>query len=101
MRSSRRRPLPAADDRPSPLDVCRGGAAPPDRSRRLPRRRRLVNSPFAARERERLIAAILPDIAFDGWTRHAVRNAARRAGMPVGEATALFPRGAPDLIAEF
>src|SRR5438270_9617127 len=60
-----------------------------------------MNSPFAAHERERLITAILPDVPFDGWTRHAVRNAARRADMPVGEAMALFPRGAPDLIAEF
>ena len=60
-----------------------------------------MKSPFAERERERLIAAMLPDVAFDGWTRHALRNAARRASLPVGEATALFPRGAPDLIAAF
>jgi ubiquinone biosynthesis protein COQ9 len=60
-----------------------------------------MNSPFAARERERLITAILPDVAFDGWTTHALRAAARRAGMPIDEATALFPRGAPDLVAEF
>ena len=60
-----------------------------------------MKSPFAERECERLIAAMLPDVAFDGWTRHALRNAARRASLPVGEATALFPRGAPDLIAAF
>ena len=60
-----------------------------------------MRSPFAEHETERLIAAMLPDVAFDGWTRHAVREAARRADIPVGEALALFPRGAPDLIAAF
>jgi ubiquinone biosynthesis protein COQ9 len=60
-----------------------------------------MKSPFAERECERLLAAILPDVAFDGWTRRALRNAARRADIPVGEAIALFPRGAPDLIAAF
>ena len=60
-----------------------------------------MRSPFAERETERLIAAMLPDVAFDGWSGHALRNAARRADIPVGEAMALFPRGAPDLIAAF
>jgi len=60
-----------------------------------------MRSPFAERETERLIGAMLPDVAFDGWSRHALRNAARRADIPVGEAMALFPRGAPDLIAAF
>jgi len=60
-----------------------------------------MRSPLAERERERLIAALLPDVAFDGWTRHSLRNAARRASLPVGEAMALFPRVAPDLIAAF
>jgi ubiquinone biosynthesis protein COQ9 len=60
-----------------------------------------MRSPFAERETGRLIAAMLPDVAFDGWSRHALRNAARRADIPVGEAMALFPRGAPDLIAAF
>jgi ubiquinone biosynthesis protein COQ9 len=60
-----------------------------------------MRSPLAEREIERLIAAMLPDVAFDGWGRHALRNAARRASLPVGEAMALFPRGAPDLIAAF
>jgi ubiquinone biosynthesis protein COQ9 len=60
-----------------------------------------MKSPFAERESERLIAALLPDVAFDGWTRLALRNAARRAQIPAGEALALFPRGAPDMIAAF
>jgi ubiquinone biosynthesis protein COQ9 len=60
-----------------------------------------MRSPLAERERERLIAALLPDVAFDGWTRQALRNAARRADVPVGEAIALFPRGAADLMEAF
>jgi ubiquinone biosynthesis protein COQ9 len=58
-----------------------------------------MKSPFADRERDRLIEAILPDVAFDGWSRRALRVAAQRTGIPVGEAEALFPRGAPDMIA--
>jgi ubiquinone biosynthesis protein COQ9 len=60
-----------------------------------------MKSPFADRERDRLIEAMLPDVAFDGWSRRALRVAARRTGIPAGEAEALFPRGAPDLIAAF
>ena len=60
-----------------------------------------MRSPFAEAERDKLVAAMLPDIAFDGWTRHALRRAARRAGIPAEAALALFPRGAPDMIAAF
>jgi ubiquinone biosynthesis protein COQ9 len=60
-----------------------------------------MKSPFAERERDRLIAAMLPDVAFDGWNGGTLRAAARRAGIPAGEASALFPRGTPDLIAAF
>src|SRR5713226_3404009 len=102
MRSPRRHPLSAAHDRPPPSRVCRGAATPSDRPGGIPRRRgRPMRSPFAERETERLIGAMLQDVAFDGWSRHALRNAARRADIPVGEALALFPRGAPDLIAAF
>jgi ubiquinone biosynthesis protein COQ9 len=60
-----------------------------------------MKSPFAERERDRLIAAMLPDVAFDGWSSHTLRAAARRTGIPVEEAVALFPRGAVDLVAAF
>jgi ubiquinone biosynthesis protein COQ9 len=60
-----------------------------------------MRSPLAERERERLIAAMLPDVAFDGWTTRALRHAAGRIDVPAGEAIALFPRGAADLVAEF
>ena len=60
-----------------------------------------MRSPFAERERERLITAILPDVPFDGWSLRALRSAARRTDIPVDEAIALFPGGAPEMIAEF
>lgn len=58
-----------------------------------------MRSPFADSERERLIQALLPDVPFDGWSQRALRGAAQRTGIPYEEATALFPRGAPDMIA--
>src|SRR5260370_38610095 len=60
-----------------------------------------MRSPMADSERDRLIAAMLHDVPFDGWSQHALRLAARRIGMPVGEAMALFPRGAVDMVAAF
>jgi ubiquinone biosynthesis protein COQ9 len=58
-------------------------------------------SPLAARQREQLIEAILPDVPFDGWTRRALRQAAGRVGIPEDEAAALYPRGAAGMVAEF
>src|SRR5262249_37299994 len=103
MRPSRWDPLPAAHDRSAPPVLHRGTATQPDRPFGVSCRRGGcdMRSPFADRERERLIEAILPDVAFDGWSRHALREAARRAGISAGEAEALFPRGAPDLVAAF
>src|SRR5258707_13983980 len=101
MRSSRRLPLPAADDRSPPAGLHRGVAAPPDRPRRIPQGRRHMKSPLAESDRDRLIEAMLPDVAFDGWSHAALRGAARSVGIPVEEAEALFPRGAPDLVAGF
>jgi ubiquinone biosynthesis protein COQ9 len=60
-----------------------------------------MKSPLAEHDRDRLIEAILPDVAFDGWSYAAVRVAARQLGMPAAEAEALFPWGAPDLVAAF
>jgi ubiquinone biosynthesis protein COQ9 len=60
-----------------------------------------VKSPLAERDRHRLIEAMLPDVAFDGWSRAALRVAARKIEMPAEEAIALFPRGTPDLVAGF
>jgi ubiquinone biosynthesis protein COQ9 len=60
-----------------------------------------MKSLLADAERDRLIAAILPDVPFDGWSQHALRVAAERIGVPVAEARALFPRGAIDMVAAF
>src|ERR1051325_8010322 len=94
MRPSRRHPLPAAHDRPPPPRVHRGIAAAPDRCRRDPRREgaAAMKSPLADTERDRLVVAMLPDVPVDGWSRHGLRRAAERFGIPVAEARALFPR---------
>lgn len=60
-----------------------------------------MRSPLAEHDRERLIEAILPDVAFEGWSQTALRNAARQIGMTAEEAAALFSGGAPDLVAGF
>jgi ubiquinone biosynthesis protein COQ9 len=60
-----------------------------------------MNSPHAETRREALIEAMLPDAPFDGWSRAGLRGAARRLGVPVGEALALFPGGPADLVAGF
>jgi ubiquinone biosynthesis protein COQ9 len=60
-----------------------------------------VKSPLAERQRAALIKAMLPDVAFDGWSRAALRAAARRIGMPTVEALALFPNGPADFAACF
>jgi ubiquinone biosynthesis protein COQ9 len=60
-----------------------------------------MKSPLAERDRDGLIVAMLPDVAFDGWSHAALRRAARQTGVARDEAAALFPRGAPDLVAGF
>jgi ubiquinone biosynthesis protein COQ9 len=60
-----------------------------------------MRSPYAEREQDRLIEAMLPDVPFDGWSYHTLRVAARRLGIGQGEAVALFPRGGADLVAAF
>src|SRR5437763_14896083 len=71
------------------------------RARRRNEEPGIMKSPLADSERDRLIAAMLPDVPFDGWSQHALRLAAERIGMPVAEARALFPRGAIDMVAAF
>ncbi len=58
-------------------------------------------SPLADTQRAALIEAMLPDVAFDGWSRAALRAGARRLAVPSREALALFPGGAADLVAAF
>ena len=51
--------------------------------------------------KDSLIMAMLPDVAFDGWSLLTLHAAARRLGMPEAEAESLFPRGAADMVAQF
>jgi ubiquinone biosynthesis protein COQ9 len=60
-----------------------------------------MRSPLAEGQRAALIEAVLPQVPFDGWSRPALRAAARQIGLPAGEALALFPNGAADLVANF
>ena len=60
-----------------------------------------MRSPLAEKQRAELIEAMLPSVPFDGWSRPALRSAARRVGMPADEALALFPNGAAELVACF
>ena len=60
-----------------------------------------MKSPLAEDQRAALIEAMLPSVPFDGWSRLALRSAARRVGLSAGEALALFPNGAAELVACF
>src|SRR5689334_17580086 len=48
-----------------------------------------------------LLAAILPDVPFDGWTDAALTHAAERIGLDRGQLRDLCPGGARDLVAWF
>ena len=60
-----------------------------------------MKSPLAESQRDALIEAMVPDVPFDGWSRAALRAAARRVGVPAPEALALFPDGPTDFIGCF
>jgi ubiquinone biosynthesis protein COQ9 len=60
-----------------------------------------MRSPLAESQRDALIEAMLPDVPFDGWSRAALRAAARRIGMPAAEALTLFSNGPADFVARF
>jgi ubiquinone biosynthesis protein COQ9 len=51
--------------------------------------------------RERLLDAILPHVAFDGWSEAAFRAATAEAGIDPALARAACPRGAVDLAVAF
>ena len=56
---------------------------------------------MSEQDRETLLLALLPDVPFDGWGRHAVLAAGKKLGLSGAEAAALFPGGPRDLVAEF
>lgn len=49
-------------------------------------------------QRDRLLQAALPDVAFDGWSDHLIARAAAKAGIAPDEAAALFPHGVTSLL---
>lgn len=51
--------------------------------------------------KDALLAAILPDVPFDGWTAAALARAAERVGLDPAELRSLCPGGPRDLIAWF
>lgn len=51
--------------------------------------------------REAWLDALLPEIAFDGWTEGAARTAAETAGLSAGEQALAAPNGVTDLIEHF
>lgn len=48
--------------------------------------------------RAAILAAALPNVAFDGWTTKVMREAADRAGISHGEMRLAFPGGVTDLV---
>lgn len=51
--------------------------------------------------RDRILLAVLPDVAFDGWTWPAMRAAAAREGLGADMADAVFPGGLADVLRHF
>ena len=51
--------------------------------------------------KDALLAAILPDVPFDGWTDAVLARAAERVGLGPGELRTLCPGGSRDIVAWF
>jgi len=50
---------------------------------------------------DQLLASMLPDVAFDGWSRHSMIAAGKRLGLDAAGVDALYPGGPRDLVAAF
>ena len=61
----------------------------------------MIAPPERLPERDAAIRAMLPHVAFDGWTKRALRAGILAAGMPADEADLLFPLGTVDMIETF
>jgi ubiquinone biosynthesis protein COQ9 len=55
----------------------------------------------SSQSKDALLAAILPDVPFDGWTDAALARAADRVGLEGGELRSLCPGGVRDIVAWF
>lgn len=60
-----------------------------------------MTAPERSPERDAAIAALLPHVSFDGWTRSALRRGLADVGVPPEDASLLFPGGAADMIEAF
>jgi ubiquinone biosynthesis protein COQ9 len=58
-------------------------------------------APERSAERDAAIAALLPHVPFDGWTRRALRAGLADIGAAPNDAALLFPGGAADMIEAF
>jgi ubiquinone biosynthesis protein COQ9 len=61
----------------------------------------MIAPPERMPERDAAILGMLPNVAFDGWTKRALRAGVRDAGLPADEADLLFPLGSVDMIETF
>jgi ubiquinone biosynthesis protein COQ9 len=61
----------------------------------------MVHAPERSAERDAAIAALLPNVPFDGWTWRALRRGLADIGVSADEAESLFPGGAADMIEAF
>ena len=61
----------------------------------------MIAPPERMPERDAAILGMLPHVAFDGWSKRALRAGVLDAGMPAGEAETLFPLGTVDMIETF
>jgi ubiquinone biosynthesis protein COQ9 len=61
----------------------------------------MAHAPERSPERDAAIAAMLPNVPFDGWNRRALRRGLADIGVPADEAELLFPGGTADMIETF
>lgn len=60
-----------------------------------------MTTPPSAILRRRWLDALLPEVAFEGWSEAAAETAALRAGLSAGEQALAAPRGVIDLLEAF
>ena len=60
-----------------------------------------MRPPERSAARDAAIAAMLPNVAFDGWTETALRRGLASIGVAEDEAGLLFPGGATDMLEAF
>lgn len=61
----------------------------------------MIAPPERSAERDAAIAAMLPNVPFDGWTRRALAQALAALRLPADEADLLFPGGAIEMVEAF